>query len=105
MGNIRRLPLGGVTILAAMLLLPGCLPLPLSLAIDGVSYAASGKSIGDHLISGLTQKDCSFGRAIISNSDLCRDWDDRTLIVDSLSDDHDLDISTASAEDFVGDEE
>ena len=105
MGNKKRIPLGGAPILAVMLLLPGCLPLPLSLALDGVSYAASGKSIGDHLISGLTQKDCSFGRALIYQSDLCQDWVDETIIVDSLSEDQDLDISTASADDFVAGEE
>lgn len=102
MGNRNRLPLGGAPILAALLFLPGCFPLPVSLAMDGISYASSGKSVSDHFLSSIAQKDCSFGRALISQSNICLDddTDDLTIIVEGLDENQDLDIAPASGDDI-----
>lgn len=39
-----------------------------SLALDGVSYAASGKSVTDHAISGITAQDCAMARVLEGNA-------------------------------------
>jgi hypothetical protein len=56
------------------LLLGGCgLPPALSAAswaLDGISYLASGKSVTDHAISGITQQDCALFR-IVQGRELC----------------------------------
>ncbi len=60
------------------LLLGGCaLPLPLQIAswvVDGASYIATDKSITDHGISMVMNRDCSLLR-IISRGEICSDED------------------------------
>lgn len=43
-----------------------------SLALDGVSYIATGKSVTDHAISGVTKKDCAMLRPL-QGEDICTD--------------------------------
>ncbi len=66
----------GTALVLIVATLPGCFPLTtptlVGLAVDGVSYMASGKSVTDHAISGLAQRDCSVGRAVLTNTNLCR---------------------------------
>lgn len=57
-----------VIVLLVPFLLAGCaLPPALtlaSLAADGVSYAATGKSTTDHALSAIAQEDCALVRAV-----------------------------------------
>ena len=98
MGNSKGSPLGGVAVLAVMLLLPGCIPWPVSMALSGISYAASGKSIGDHFLSSFAQKDCSVGRAVLDQSDICQDPDNLAIIVKDIDDNKGLEIAPASGD-------
>lgn len=41
-----------------------------SLALDGVSYATTGKSVTDHAISTVTAQDCAMGR-VLQGEDIC----------------------------------
>jgi len=41
-----------------------------SLALDGVSYATTGKSVTDHAISGITDQDCAMAR-VLNGDDIC----------------------------------
>ncbi|MCK5546928.1 MAG: hypothetical protein KAI27_06105, partial [Rhodospirillaceae bacterium] len=50
--------LGMVVALSGCLALPPALQLA-SLAIDGISYMQTGKSISDHALSAVTNKDCA----------------------------------------------
>ena len=63
-------------ILVSLMLLAGCgLPPALvvaSYAADGISYLASGKSLTDHAMSVLVQRDCALHR-VVTEADLCRD--------------------------------
>lgn len=77
----RSLIAKGVKIAAALGLvtsLSGCIvamPPALqiaSLALDGVSYAATGKSVTDHAISGVTNKDCAMLRPL-QGENICTD--------------------------------
>ncbi len=69
---------------AGVLVLGGCaLPVPLqvaSWALDGISYLATDKSITDHGISMVAQKDCAIFRGI-TDGDVCRNWDDAATLV------------------------
>ncbi|MBT4932693.1 MAG: hypothetical protein HOL66_15665 [Rhodospirillaceae bacterium] len=98
MGTSKRIPPGGVVILVVMLLLPGCIPWPVSMALSGISYAASGKSIGDHFLSSFAQKDCSVGRAVLDQSDICQDPDNLAIIVKDIDDNKGLEIAPASGD-------
>ncbi len=57
-----------ITILLAPFLLAGCALPPAvtwaSLATDGVSYIATGKSTTDHAISAIADEDCALLRAL-----------------------------------------
>ncbi len=61
--------------------LGGCaLPPALSIAslmVDGVSYAASGKSVQDHALSAATDEDCALWR-VVKGLAICRDKDGGT---------------------------
>ncbi|NQU56324.1 MAG: hypothetical protein HQ513_03755 [Rhodospirillales bacterium] len=97
MGKTNRYPLRGAAILAVMLFLPGCIPWPVSIAITGISYATTGKSISDHFLSEVVQKDCNVGRAIIDQSDICiNDTDKQTIIVEDIDINQDMDIAPAA---------
>ncbi|MDA1089254.1 MAG: SPOR domain-containing protein [Proteobacteria bacterium] len=65
---------------AGMLLLGGCaLPVPFQIAswaLDGFSYLMTDKSIGDHGLSILSQKDCAVLRGVIGPEEFCRDFDE-----------------------------
>lgn len=58
------------------LLLGGCALPPMvtvaSLAADGMSYIATGKSVTDHAISGLTGEDCAL-LYVVDDGAICRD--------------------------------
>ena len=78
------------------LLVSGCaLPLPLQIAswaLDGVSVLATQKSVTDHGISLVTQKDCAVWRGVMKG-ELCRD----DAISDVLVADDVVKTSSASA--------
>jgi len=67
------------------LLSAGCaLPVPIqvaSWALDGISYVMTEKSVTDHGLSAVVQKDCAVWRGV-TEGELCRDWggDQRTLL-------------------------
>ena len=64
--------------------LGGCaLPVPLqvaSWALDGLSYLVTQKTVTDHGISMVAQKDCALLRGIMEG-ELCREWDDLGTLV------------------------
>ncbi|MAY66334.1 MAG: hypothetical protein CMM77_04320 [Rhodospirillaceae bacterium] len=71
-----------VVVVAACALLGGCaLPVPIqvaSWAIDIISVVTTEKSLTDHGISALTNKDCALYRAVTEEDNVvCRDIDDR----------------------------
>lgn len=72
---------------ASALLLAGCaLPVPVQIAswaLDGLSYIATQKSVADHGISVVAQKDCAVLRGLLSNGELCRDFDDAATVLAS----------------------
>lgn len=65
----------GLAIVGAPLLLGGCgLPpavVAFSYAMDGLSYASSGKSVTDHALSAAAEQDCAMFR-MIQGRDICR---------------------------------
>ena len=69
------------------LLITGCaVPVPFqvaSLALDGISYVMTEKSMTDHGLSVVAQKDCAVWRGVTAG-ELCREWQDGdgTLTVD-----------------------
>lgn len=66
-------------------LLGGCaLPLPVqvaSWALDGLSYLMTEKTIADHGISVIAQKDCAVLRGLLDDGEFCRDYDDTGIMV------------------------
>ncbi len=60
---MRRIAVLFVPFLLAGCALPPALTLA-SLAADGVSYVATGKSTTDHAISAIAQEDCALVRAV-----------------------------------------
>ena len=78
--------------LAAPLLLAACAaPLPIKIAswaIDGISYLATGKSVTDHGISMLAQKDCALWRTVKGEA-VCVDLpaDDTVAVAQAEADD------------------
>lgn len=98
MGDSKNLSPGGAAVLAVMLLLPGCIPWPVSMALSGISYAASGKSIGDHFLSSYVQKDCSVGRAVLDQSEICQEPDDLAIIVKDIDDKKGIELAPASGD-------
>ncbi len=69
---------------AFALLLGGCaLPLPVqvaSWAIDGISYMMTEKTVADHGISLVAQKDCAILRGVLNPGDFCRDLEAATAV-------------------------
>ena len=51
-----------------------------SLAIDGISYATSGKSVSDHALSAVANEDCAIWRALQARP-ICRDRDGPATLV------------------------
>lgn len=70
---------------ASALLLGGCaLPLPVqvaSWALDGLSYITTQKSVADHGISVVAQKDCAVLRGLLTEDEICRDVDDAATVL------------------------
>ena len=63
-------------VLALSVSLSGCFVLPpavqfASLALDGISYMSTGKSVSDHAISAFTNKDCALHRALKDVNGIC----------------------------------
>jgi len=78
----------GTAVLLITAALPGCLPLGaptiISLALDGISVMATGKTVADHALSELAQQDCSVGRAVFTGTDVC--YEDQEQPVVALQD-------------------
>ena len=94
----------GAAVLMIAATLPGCLPLTtptlISLAVDGISFMATGKSVADHAISELAQQDCSVGRAVFTGTDVCFAEDETPVIaLGDVSDDTSIPIQPASGAD------
>ncbi len=64
------------SLIVVAVLLSGCgLPPAISIisyALDGISYLASGKSVSDHALSVVTERDCALFRAVMGTP-ICRD--------------------------------
>ena len=79
-----KLKVKPVATVMGALLLPGCgitsAVTTLGYAIDGMSYAASGKGVADHALSAATYRDCAVFRAV-TGGELCRDFPDTTAEV------------------------
>jgi hypothetical protein len=78
--NIRVNAIGrGLSVVICMALLSGCaMPLPFQIAswaLDGISYLATEKSVTDHGISIVAQKDCALMR-VVKGDDICSSHDD-----------------------------
>lgn len=73
-------------LVACMLLLGGCaLPVPLQIAswaADGISYLVTQKSLTDHGLSMVADKDCALLRAV-TEGHVCRDDDAATAVADA----------------------
>lgn len=67
------------SIIFSAMLLSGCaLPLPYQIAswaLDGISYVATEKSVTDHGISIVAQKDCALLR-VVQGNEICSNYDD-----------------------------
>jgi hypothetical protein len=76
--------LKNITVGTAVLLLGGCaLPVPLQIAswaLDGISVLATQKSVTDHGISIVTDKDCAVWRGVVEG-ELCREVGDQDVLV------------------------
>ena len=88
--------------------LTGCLPLTaptlIGLAFDGFSFMTTGKSVADHAISEIAQRDCSVGRAVFTGTDICFDEEVPSIIaLQDVPDDTSVPLLPASGpeiEDF-----
>ena len=49
--------------------------------LDGLSYLMTEKTVADHGISVLVQKDCAVLRALLDDRDFCRNYDDTAIMV------------------------
>jgi hypothetical protein len=65
---------------ASLFLVGACaLPVPVQIAhwaLDGISYLATEKSLGDHGISLVANQDCAVLRAVLVDGQICRDRDE-----------------------------
>jgi cell division protein FtsN len=78
--NNRVKDLGrGLSVIVCSVVLSACaLPVPFQIAswaIDGISFIATDKSIADHGLSLVAQKDCAMWRGL-KGEDICSDYDD-----------------------------
>lgn len=75
-----RLP---ASVLLGACLCAGCAPLPFTVAsmlADGVSYATTDKSLNDHGLSALSEKDCAMYR-LLTDGIVCRELEGEVVIV------------------------
>ena len=95
---MKRIMILGTT----AVLLGGCaLPVPFqvaSWAIDGISYLMTEKTIADHGISILAQKDCAVLRGLLGDRKFCRDYDDTAIMVA----DAEAGLSPVDEDEFIG---
>lgn len=69
-----------VALAVAAPLLAGCVAIPpaivaASYAVDGVSYAATGKGLKDHLLSAALDEDCALHRLVTDRrNQICAPW-------------------------------
>jgi hypothetical protein len=68
-----------ISIISCAMLLSGCaMPMPFQIAswaLDGISYIVTEKSVTDHGISIVAQKDCALLR-VVQGDDICSTYDD-----------------------------
>lgn len=75
-GIYRKFALRIAVLAVAAPILSGCIvALPpavqaASLALDGISFAATGKTVSDHALSAVTEQDCAMSRAL-SGENIC----------------------------------
>lgn len=95
----NKLNLIGAAVLAVTM--GGCtMPMPVTIAsyaMDGVSYLASGKSITDHGISIVMQRDCALLRGLTEGQVCYDDAAVSTIAVASNQDDRPVDLPDAMA--------
>ena len=68
----------GVLSVSALLITGCAVPVPFqvaSWALDGISYVMTEKSMTDHGLSAVAQKDCAVWRGVTAG-ELCREWQD-----------------------------
>ncbi len=91
---------------SGIILLGVCaLPVPFqvaSWALDGISYLMTDKSVADHGISALAQKDCALLRGLMNPDEFCRDFDDTAT---TLADGGDYSLLFSSGTDDTIDED
>jgi hypothetical protein len=78
--SIRCSRIGAAALMALALSACGTVPTPLSVAsyaVDGISYAVSGKALGDHALSVVMDEDCALTRAVQGRY-ICHDVGDTT---------------------------
>ncbi len=90
MANKSKIFARGAALMLLLATLPGCLPLfgtptVIGLALDGISYMASGKTVADHGLSMLAQKDCSVGRAIFNGTEICYDDPEQRIFAENMA--------------------
>jgi hypothetical protein len=77
-----------ILILACTLMLGGCaLPVPLQIAswaVDGLLFITTEKTMADHGVSLVVQRDCAMLR-VITEGTLCRDDDSATVVAEAQS--------------------
>lgn len=72
---MKRIAMRPILVLLLPLLLGACAPAAVtvaSLAASGLSYVTTGKSVSDHTLSAMVNKDCALLR-VIAGEPLCRD--------------------------------
>lgn len=90
------IPIKKMKLLSSMLLilaLSGCASIDiLTLGLSGISYAVSGKSLSDHVVSTLLDEDCALYRVVVGEN-ICRNGivSDRLLANDIETNDYLLD--------------
>lgn len=104
MANCKKNIIRAAALMAVVTTAAGCLPLTaptiIGLAVDGFSFMTTGKTITDHALSQVAQRDCSIGRAVFTGSDVCFADDEQSVIAfDDVHDDTQMLLTTASGSD------
>lgn len=76
----RGIRVGAVALIAMAVSACGAVPTPLSVAsyaVDGISYAVSGKALTDHALSAVLEEDCAMARAVQGRT-VCHEVGDTT---------------------------
>ena len=93
-----------IPVIAVSAMLTGCaLPMPVqvaSWALDGISFLATDKSLTDHGLSVVAQKDCALWRGL-KGDEVCSDYDDAgTVAIAAAEQDIPEEESIAALADF-----